>query len=50
MVGHCLFALEIVNLHATVRARPHASQIPSNLPLTCERHLLAGGILFFNGY
>ena len=49
LVGHCLFALEIVNILQTVRAQAHASQIPRNLPLTCERHLLAGGRLFFNG-
>ena len=49
LVGHCLFALEIVNILRTVRARPHVPQIPCDLPLTCERHLLAGGILFFNG-
>ena len=49
MVGHCLFALEIVNVLGTVRARAHASQIPRKLPLTCERHLLTGGRLSFDG-
>ena len=38
MVGHCIFALEIVIILGTVRARAHASQIPRKLPLTCERH------------
>ena len=43
------FALEIVNIPRTVRARPHVPQILRDLPLTCERHWLAGGIRFFNG-
>ena len=34
MVGHCLFALEIVNILGMVRAQAHTSQIPRKLPLT----------------
>ena len=39
MVGHCLFALEIVNILGTVRARAHASQIPHKLPLNVRKTL-----------